>query len=95
MTNNLQTKLQNAAILAKVNRELCDNKIQAEYKKECQRADELEDSYWKSEKENAKLKKQLEIVKKYLPLIKRNVSVGSLAYTYVTNAQTEIKELEK
>lgn len=42
-----------------------------------------------------RLEKQLEIVKKYLPLIKRNVSVGSLAYTYVANAQTEIKELNK
>lgn len=42
-----------------------------------------------------KLKKQLKIAKKYLSLIKRNVSVGSLAYTYVANAQTEIKELEK
>lgn len=41
------------------------------------------------------LEKQLKIVKKYLSLIKRNVSVGSLAYTYVANAQTEIKELEK
>ena len=41
------------------------------------------------------LEKQLKIAKKYLPLIKRNVSVGSLAYTYVANAQTEIKELEK
>lgn len=45
--------------------------------------------------EKEKLKKQLEIVKKYLSLIKRNVSVGSLAYTYVANAQTEIKELDK
>ena len=48
--------------------------------------------------ENGKLKekieKQLKIVKKYLPLIKRNVSVGSLAYTHVANAQTKIKELE-
>ena len=42
-----------------------------------------------------RLEKQLKIAKKYLPLIKRNVSVGSLAYTYVANAQTEIKELEK
>ena len=42
-----------------------------------------------------RLEKQLKIVKKYLPLIKRNVSVGSLAYTYVSNAQTEIKELNK
>jgi hypothetical protein len=42
-----------------------------------------------------RLEKQLKIVKKYLPLIKRNVSVGSLAYTYVAKAQTEIKELEK
>ena len=38
---------------------------------------------------------QLKIAKKYLSLIKRNVSVGSLAYTYVANAQTEIKELDK
>lgn len=42
-----------------------------------------------------RLEKQLKIAKKYLPLIKRNVSVGSLAYTYVANAQTEIKDLEK
>lgn len=42
-----------------------------------------------------RLEKQLKIAKKYLSLIKRNVSVGSLAYTYVANAQTEIKELEK
>lgn len=41
------------------------------------------------------LEKQLKIVKNYLSLIKRNVSVGSLAYTYVANAQTEIEELEK
>ena len=45
-------------------------------------------------KENQKLKKQLEIVKKYLTLIKRNVSIGSLVYTYVSNAQTDIKMLE-
>ena len=42
-----------------------------------------------------RLEKQLKIAKKYLSLIKRNVSVGSLAYTYVANAQTEIKELDK
>ena len=42
-----------------------------------------------------RLEKQLKIAKKYLSLIKRNVSVGSLAYTYVANAQTEIKEVEK
>lgn len=42
-----------------------------------------------------KLKQQLVIAKKYLSLIKRNVSVGSLAYTYVENAKTEIEELEK
>lgn len=42
-----------------------------------------------------RLEKQLKIAKKYLSLIKRNVSVGSLAYTYVANAQIEIKDLEK
>ena len=42
-----------------------------------------------------RLEKQLKIDKKYLSLIKRNVTVGSLAYTYVANAQTEIKELDK
>ena len=42
-----------------------------------------------------RLQKQLDIAKKYLSLIKRNVSVGSLAYTYVANAQTEIQELNK
>lgn len=42
-----------------------------------------------------RLEKKLKIIKNYLSLIKRNVSVGSLAYTYVANAQTEIKELEK
>ena len=42
-----------------------------------------------------RLEKQIESAKKYLSLIKRNVSVGSLAYTYVANAQTEIKELKK
>lgn len=42
-----------------------------------------------------KQRKQLLIAKKYLSLIKRNVSVGSLAYTYVENAKTEIKELDK
>lgn len=35
--------------------------LKTEYEKECHRADELEDSYWKSEKENQKLKKQLTI----------------------------------
>lgn len=72
-----------------------NSQLKYEYEKECKRADELEDSYWKTEKEHEKLKKQLEIIKKYLTLIKRNVSVGSLAYTYVSNAQTDIKELEK
>ena len=42
-----------------------------------------------------RLEKQLKIAKKYLSLIKRNVSITSLAYTYVSNAQTGIKELEK
>lgn len=30
--------------------------LKTEYEKECHRADELEDSYWKAEKENAQLK---------------------------------------
>lgn len=34
-------------------------KLKTEYEKECHRADELEDSYWKAEKENQKLKKLL------------------------------------
>ena len=42
-----------------------------------------------------RLEKQIESAKKYLSLIKRNVLVGSLAYTYVANAQTEINELKK
>lgn len=33
--------------------------LESEYEKECHRADELEDSYWKSEKENQKLKELL------------------------------------
>lgn len=33
--------------------------LKSEYEKECKRADELEDSYWKSEKENKKLKELL------------------------------------
>lgn len=41
-----------------------------------------------------RLQKQLDIALKYFSLIKRNVSIGSLAYTYVENAKTEIKELE-
>lgn len=34
-------------------------KLKTEYEKECHRADELEDSYWKAEKENARLKELL------------------------------------
>lgn len=41
------------------------------------------------------LERQLVIAKKYLSLIKCNVSIGSLAYTYCENAKTEIKELDK
>lgn len=33
--------------------------LKTEYEAECKRADELEDSYWKSEKENKKLKELL------------------------------------
>ena len=33
--------------------------LKTEYEKECRRADELEDSYWKSKKENQKLKELL------------------------------------
>lgn len=34
-------------------------KLKTEYEKECHRADELEDSYWKAEKENQKLKEEV------------------------------------
>ena len=43
----------------------------------------------------AKLEKKVEIAKKYLSLIKRNVPINSLVYTYAENAKTEIKELDK
>ena len=69
--------------------------LKKEYQAECNRADELEDSLQKSWQNESKLKKQLEIAKKYLSLIKRNVSISSLAYAYVSNAQTAIKELDK
>ena len=66
--------------------------------KECfKKENQIIETAEEMEKDNKieKLKKQLKIAKKYLHLIKRNVSVGSLAYTYVANAQIEIKELEK
>ena len=69
--------------------------LKKEYKAECNRADELEDSLQKSWQNESKLKEQLKIAKKYLSLIKRNVSISSLAYAYVSNAQTAIKELDK
>ena len=36
-----------------------NKRLKSEYKAECKRADELEDSYWKSEKENQKLKEEV------------------------------------
>ena len=36
-----------------------NKQLKSEYEKECHRADELEDSYWKAEKENQKLKELL------------------------------------
>ena len=42
-----------------------------------------------------RLQKQLDIALRYFSLIKRNVSIGSLVYTYIENAKTEIKELNK
>lgn len=41
-----------------------------------------------------RLQKQLDVALRYFSLIKRNVSIGSLAYTYIENAKTEIKELD-
>ncbi|MBO7714378.1 MAG: hypothetical protein J6S85_12455 [Methanobrevibacter sp.] len=43
-----------------------NEKLKTEYEKECHRADELEDSYWKSEKENQKLK---ELLKECVPYV--------------------------
>ena len=34
-------------------------RLKTEYEKECRRADELEDSYWKAERENTELKELL------------------------------------
>ena len=44
-----------------------NTQLKTEYEKECHRADELEDSYWKAEKENQKLKELLKEVNDYLP----------------------------
>ena len=52
-------------------------------------------NYENLKQETEKLKKQVAIAKNYLSLIKRNVSIGSLAYIYVEKAKTEIKELDK
>lgn len=40
--------------------------LKKEYEAECRRSDELEDSYWKSEKENQKLK---ELLKECIPYV--------------------------
>ena len=64
--------------------------LKTEYKKECHRADELEDSYWKAEKENAKLKKQVAIAVKALD------SLRGICYPQVAEkAFEQIKELDK
>lgn len=63
-----QLRVENAGI-KKENEEISFQlkNCKEEYEKECRRADELEDSYWKAEKENKKLKELLKEVNDYLP----------------------------
>lgn len=61
-----QLRVENAGI-KKENEEISFQlkNCKEEYEKECRRADELEDSYWKAEKENAKLKALLKECKQW------------------------------
>lgn len=50
----------NEAVEINAELEAQNEQLKSEYEKECHRADELEDSYWKAEKDNQKLKELLE-----------------------------------
>ena len=73
--------------------------LKKEYKAECHRADELEDSLQTSWRNESKLKKQLEIAVKALELLRTKKTVidkvtGDVCYIW-DYALEQIKELDK
>lgn len=95
MTMLRESQLKCTIVVKDVDKIISENaRLKSEYKAECKRSDELEDSYWKEVDKNKKLKDLLKECRPYIALYtENNKHIGFTPET--ANLLQRIKEVLK